>query len=84
MHRREIPGMAGVIDLDDQTRHAGEIARTFLDQGDTRQFRQGDCRWYRDVGAGARIEIEHLRQGGFPRDRFEIGEKVAFIRRAAK
>ena len=42
LHGREIARMPGAVDFDDQARHAGEVARAFLDQLHFRQFRQRD------------------------------------------
>ena len=67
LHGGEIAGVAGAIDLDDQPRHAREIARAFLDELHARQLGERDGVGNRHVGAGAGIEIERDRQLGLAR-----------------
>ena len=75
LHGGEIAGMTGAVDLHDQPRHAREVARAFLDELHLRKLRERDGVRDRDVGAGARIEIERDRQFGLAADRLEIGDR---------
>src|SRR4029079_15184343 len=71
---------AGAVDLDDQSGHACEVARAFLDELHLRKLGDRNGIRDRDVGAGPRIEIERDRQFGFAADRLEIGYQVALRR----
>ena len=84
LHGGEVAGVAGAVDLDDQPRHAGEVARAFLDELHLRKLGERNGVGDRDVGAGAGIEIERDRQFGLAADRLEIGDEVALRRRAGE